>query len=186
MPWHAATGRRTRRILHRGGSWLGRPHRRLGRSGLVVSVVGLGTNNLGMKLDEEQSREVVHAALDAGITLFDTADSYGASAQRLGELLAGHRDDVVLATKFGGDSRARGNDNGADWGAGGEGPRGGEGVMKDGFTIRMMAWVDSSAACWRSRIREGTNSRSERSAPNSLVSSWAPSTRWLADLAKRS
>ena len=51
--------------------------RHLGDSGLVVSVVGLGTNNLGMKLDLEQSRAVVHAALDAGITLFDTADSYG-------------------------------------------------------------------------------------------------------------
>ncbi|MGI8760826.1 MAG: aldo/keto reductase [Jatrophihabitantaceae bacterium] len=91
--------------------------RRLGRSGLVVSAVGLGTNNLGMKLDEEQSREVVHAALDAGITLFDTSDSYGESEQRLGALLAGRRDDVVLATKFGSDVRNRGNDNGEDWGA---------------------------------------------------------------------
>jgi aryl-alcohol dehydrogenase-like predicted oxidoreductase len=91
--------------------------RRLGNSGLVVSVVGLGTNNLGMKLDLEQSREVVHAALDEGITLFDTADSYGASEARLGELLAGHRDDVVLATKFGSDVRRLGGDNGADWGA---------------------------------------------------------------------
>ena len=53
--------------------------RRLGNSGLVVSVVGLGTNNFGMKLDLDESREVVHAALDEGITLFDTADSYGAS-----------------------------------------------------------------------------------------------------------
>jgi aryl-alcohol dehydrogenase-like predicted oxidoreductase len=91
--------------------------RRLGDSGLVVSVVGLGTNNLGMKLDDEQSREVVHAALDEGITLFDTADTYGASEQRLGELLRGRREDVVIATKFGGDVRARGNDNGEDWGA---------------------------------------------------------------------
>ncbi|GAB2463064.1 aldo/keto reductase [Jatrophihabitans fulvus] len=91
--------------------------RRLGNSGLAVSVVGLGTNNLGMKLDMEQSREVVHAALDEGITLFDTADSYGTSEERLGELLAGRRDDVVIATKFGSDSRARGNDNGEDWNA---------------------------------------------------------------------
>jgi aryl-alcohol dehydrogenase-like predicted oxidoreductase len=91
--------------------------RHLGESGLVVSVVGLGTNNLGMKLDDDQSREVVHAALDAGITLFDTSDSYGASEQRLGTLLQGRRDDVILATKFGGDVRARGNDNGEDWGA---------------------------------------------------------------------
>ncbi|WP_344995477.1 aldo/keto reductase [Tsukamurella soli] len=91
--------------------------RRLGRSGLAVSVVGLGTNNLGMKLDEAGSREVVHAALDAGITLFDTADSYGASEERLGALLEGHRDDVVIATKFGSDTRPRGNSNGEDWGA---------------------------------------------------------------------
>lgn len=91
--------------------------RRLGNSGLVVSVVGLGTNNLGMKLDEPQSREVVHAALDEGITLFDTADSYGTSEERLGRLLEGRRDDVVLATKFGGDVRRRGLSNGEDWGA---------------------------------------------------------------------
>jgi len=91
--------------------------RRLGSSGLAVSVVGLGTNNLGMKLDAEESREVVHAALDEGITLFDTADSYGASEERLGELLEGRRDNVVLATKFGSDVRRRGHDNGEDWGA---------------------------------------------------------------------
>ncbi|MEO8889011.1 MAG: aldo/keto reductase [Jatrophihabitantaceae bacterium] len=91
--------------------------RRLGASGLVVSVVGLGTNNLGMKLDDEQSREVVDAALESGITLFDTSDSYGQSEARLGTLLEGRRDDVVLATKFGSDTRARGNGNGEDWGA---------------------------------------------------------------------
>jgi aryl-alcohol dehydrogenase-like predicted oxidoreductase len=91
--------------------------RRLGNSGLAVSVVGLGTNNLGMKLDMDGSREVVHAALDEGITLFDTSDSYGASEARLGELLTGKRDDLVIATKFGSDVRRRGNDNGEDWGA---------------------------------------------------------------------
>jgi aryl-alcohol dehydrogenase-like predicted oxidoreductase len=91
--------------------------RRLGSSGLVVSVVGLGTNNLGMKLDMDQSRAVVDAALDQGITLFDTADSYGLSEQRLGELLEGRRDDVVIATKFGSDVRRLGNDNGVDWDA---------------------------------------------------------------------
>jgi aryl-alcohol dehydrogenase-like predicted oxidoreductase len=91
--------------------------RRLGTSGLVVSVVGLGTNNLGMKLDDAGSREVVHAALDEGITLFDTADSYGASEERLGALLEGKRDDVVIATKFGSDVRRRGLSNGEDWGA---------------------------------------------------------------------
>jgi aryl-alcohol dehydrogenase-like predicted oxidoreductase len=91
--------------------------RRLGRSGLVVSVVGLGTNNFGMKLDEAASHTVVAAALDAGITLFDTADSYGASEERLGAALREHRDDVIIATKFGSDVRRRGGDNGEDWGA---------------------------------------------------------------------
>jgi aryl-alcohol dehydrogenase-like predicted oxidoreductase len=91
--------------------------RRLGRSGLTVSVVGLGTNNFGMKLDEQGCREVLDAALEAGITLIDTADSYGASEARLGALLKGRRDDVVLATKFGSDPRRLGNDNGEDWGA---------------------------------------------------------------------
>lgn len=93
------------------------PLRRLGTSGLAVSVVGLGTNNFGMKLDLEQCRTVVHAALDHGITLFDTADSYGDSEQRLGEILQGRRDDVLIATKFGSDVRRLGQDNGADWGA---------------------------------------------------------------------
>ncbi|MGN2637732.1 aldo/keto reductase [Nocardia takedensis] len=91
--------------------------RRVGNSGLAVSVVGLGTNNFGMKLDLEQSRAVVHAALDHGITLIDTADSYGDSEQRIGEILQGKRDDVVIATKFGNDVRRLGQDNGADWGA---------------------------------------------------------------------
>ncbi|HEY2706057.1 MAG TPA: aldo/keto reductase [Candidatus Dormibacteraeota bacterium] len=91
--------------------------RRLGTSGLAVSVVGLGTNNFGMKLDLEQSRAVVHAALDHGINLFDTSDSYGDSEQRLGEILQGSRDDVLIATKFGSDVRRLGQDNGMDWGA---------------------------------------------------------------------
>jgi len=67
-----------------------------------VSLVGLGCNNFGMRLDEERSAAVVHAALDAGITLFDTADSYGGtlSEEFLGRALAGRRDEVVIATKF--------------------------------------------------------------------------------------
>jgi len=80
-------------------------------------VVGLGTNNFGIKLDDATSREVVHAALDAGITLFDTADSYGTSEERLGAALEGHRDDVIIATKFGSDVRRRGLSNGPDWGS---------------------------------------------------------------------
>ncbi len=80
--------------------------RTLGRSGLEVSVVGLGCNNFGgMKasLDVEGARAVVHAALDAGITFFDTSDSYGVaggSEITLGTVLGDRRKDVVLATKF--------------------------------------------------------------------------------------
>jgi aryl-alcohol dehydrogenase-like predicted oxidoreductase len=91
--------------------------RRLGNSGLVVSVVGLGTNNLGLRIDEAATKQVVDAAFDHGITLFDTADSYGLSEARLGALLKGRRDDVVLATKFGSDAARTGNSNGEDWGA---------------------------------------------------------------------
>ena len=80
--------------------------RRLGREGPDVSVVGLGCNNFGMRVDLEGTRAVVDAALEAGVTLFDTADIYGGkggSESLLGEVLEGRRDRVVLATKFGGD-----------------------------------------------------------------------------------
>jgi len=75
----------------------------LGDGGPEVSVVGLGCNNFGNRCDLEQTRAVVDAALDAGVTLLDTADVYsgGLSEQFLGEVLAGRRDRVVLATKFG-------------------------------------------------------------------------------------
>jgi aryl-alcohol dehydrogenase-like predicted oxidoreductase len=78
-------------------------YRPLGSSGLVVSVAGLGGNNFGRRLDVEAARAVVDAAMDAGITLIDTAESYGAgrSEEILGEVLAGRRDQVLLATKFG-------------------------------------------------------------------------------------
>jgi aryl-alcohol dehydrogenase-like predicted oxidoreductase len=79
-------------------------YRSLGNSGLRVSVVGLGCNNLGRRLDVAGTRKVVDAALDAGLTLFDTADIYGGrgtSEAFLGEVLEGRRDRVVLATKFG-------------------------------------------------------------------------------------
>jgi aryl-alcohol dehydrogenase-like predicted oxidoreductase len=80
--------------------------RHVGSSGLVVSVVGLGCNNFGWRIDAEQSRRVVDAAVDAGITLFDTAESYGGgdSERFLGRALAGRREEVVIATKFGGRS----------------------------------------------------------------------------------
>ncbi len=77
--------------------------RNLGRSGLRVSAVGLGCNNFGGRIDTAASRLVVHAALDAGITLFDTADAYGergGSETALGEILGPRRKDIVLATKF--------------------------------------------------------------------------------------
>ncbi len=79
-------------------------YRHLGRSGLQVSVVGLGCNNFGMRCDFDQSKAVVHQALEAGITLFDTADVYGGqgrSEEFLGKILKGRRQDVVIATKFG-------------------------------------------------------------------------------------
>jgi aryl-alcohol dehydrogenase-like predicted oxidoreductase len=78
-------------------------YRALGNSGLVVSVAGLGCNNVGRQLDLAGTRAVVGAAIDAGITLFDTADIYsgGSSEELLGKVLAGRRDQVVLATKFG-------------------------------------------------------------------------------------
>jgi aryl-alcohol dehydrogenase-like predicted oxidoreductase len=88
--------------------------RRLGQSGLAVSAIGLGCNNFGMKLDAAASRAVIDAALDEGITLLDTSDSYGASEEFIGAALEGRRDDVVLATKFGSDIKGA---NGADWGA---------------------------------------------------------------------
>ena len=84
-------------------------HTRLGRSGLTVSVVGLGCNNLGRPgtatLEQAGTDAVVHAALDAGITFFDVADIYGAepglSEERLGRALGARRDEVVIGTKFG-------------------------------------------------------------------------------------
>ncbi|MEC7122569.1 MAG: aldo/keto reductase [Pseudomonadota bacterium] len=79
-------------------------YRRLGHSGLWVSAVGIGCNNFGAKCDEAATRAVVHACLDAGITLFDTADMYGnrgGSETLLGRILGHHRKDIVLASKFG-------------------------------------------------------------------------------------
>ncbi|KAB8184246.1 aldo/keto reductase [Microbispora catharanthi] len=89
-------------------------YRRLGDSGLVVSALGLGGNNFGRRIDLDATRAVVDAALDAGVTLIDTADIYGESETLLGEVLKGRRDQVVIATKFGGDVNGA---NGPDWGA---------------------------------------------------------------------
>ena len=88
--------------------------RRLGTSGLKVSEVGIGCNNFGMRIDEKATEAVVGAAIDAGITLFDTADIYGGtkSEEFLGKALGKRRGEIVLATKFGmaigGDERKKG------------------------------------------------------------------------------
>src|SRR2546427_9593697 len=78
--------------------------RPLGTSGLEATLVGLGCNNFGMKIDLAVSRAVINAALDAGITFFDTADMYGngQSEDFIGQVLGSRRKDIVLATKFGG------------------------------------------------------------------------------------
>jgi aryl-alcohol dehydrogenase-like predicted oxidoreductase len=78
--------------------------RKLGSSTLEVSVVGLGGNNFGGRIDFEASRRVVHRAIDLGINLIDTADSYGnkgGSEEALGKILGNTRKQIVLATKFG-------------------------------------------------------------------------------------
>ena len=91
-------------------------YRQLGTSGLTVSVVGIGCNNFGARMADEDVPKVVDAAIDAGVNLFDTADIYGGaggSETLLGKALKGKRDSVVLATKFGMDM---GGANGPDWG----------------------------------------------------------------------
>jgi len=79
------------------------PTRPLGDSGLNVSVVGLGCNNFGRRVDLDGTRAVVDAAIAEGVTFFDTSNSYGDghSEEFLGDVLQGRRDQVVLATKFG-------------------------------------------------------------------------------------
>lgn len=77
--------------------------RNLGKSGLRVSAIGLGCNNFGGRLDLEGTRAVMHAAFDAGITLFDTADVYGdkgGSETLMGEVIGAMRHEIVLASKF--------------------------------------------------------------------------------------
>jgi aryl-alcohol dehydrogenase-like predicted oxidoreductase len=91
-------------------------YRQLGTSGLTVSIVGLGCNNFGARMPDDAVPDVVNAAIDAGVTLFDTADVYGdrgGSEVLLGRALGKRRDDVVVATKFGMDM---GGVNGPDWG----------------------------------------------------------------------
>jgi aryl-alcohol dehydrogenase-like predicted oxidoreductase len=91
-------------------------YRQLGRSGLTVSALGLGCNAFGARIDADRTQQVVDAAIEHGITFFDTADTYGLgeSESLLGRALGKRRDDVVVATKFGMDMEGR---NGPDWGA---------------------------------------------------------------------
>ncbi|HEX6756794.1 MAG TPA: aldo/keto reductase [Propionibacteriaceae bacterium] len=92
-------------------------YEQLGLSGLTVSTVGLGCNNFGVRMADENVPAVVNAAMDAGITLFDTADIYGnvgGSEILLGKALGSRRGEVIIATKFGSDMRGA---NGPDWGA---------------------------------------------------------------------
>jgi len=94
----------------------------LGDGGPEVSVVGLGTNNFGRRCDYEQSLAVIDTALDAGVTLLDTADIYGqgTSEEYIGRALEGRRDRVVIATKFGSEmderpEERRGNPDYIQW-----------------------------------------------------------------------
>src|SRR5207244_8599797 len=94
---HPGRLRRVRRPL--------RVRQLMGRIGSIdVSPAGLGCNNFGRRIDEARTREVVDAALDAGVTTFDTADVYGdgKSEEFLGRALGSRRDGVVIVTKFGG------------------------------------------------------------------------------------
>jgi aryl-alcohol dehydrogenase-like predicted oxidoreductase len=91
--------------------------RSLGAAGLEASLVGLGCNNFGMKIDLAASRAVIEAALDAGITFFDTADMYGngQSEEFIGQVLGPRRKNIVLASKFGGVAMMR--KSGERWGS---------------------------------------------------------------------
>ncbi|MEJ6511474.1 MAG: aldo/keto reductase [Acidimicrobiales bacterium] len=89
-------------------------YRNLGASGLRVSKIGIGCNNFGMRIDAAATERVVGAALEHGITFFDTSDSYGDSEIFLGAALGSRRDETVIATKFGSDLRGA---NGPDWGS---------------------------------------------------------------------
>lgn len=92
-------------------------YRQIGRAGPSVSLAGLGCNNIGNRIDDTASREIIHKALDLGITLFDTADMYGRggrSEEVIGQILGERRKDVLLATKFGKDEahKSKGNSRG--------------------------------------------------------------------------
>lgn len=90
-------------------------YRRLGASGLQVSVIGLGGNTFGRYVDERATADVVRVALDLGVNFFDTADIYnaGVSEEFLGKALRGHRERALIATKVGMRARPGPNENGS-------------------------------------------------------------------------
>jgi aryl-alcohol dehydrogenase-like predicted oxidoreductase len=111
-------------------------YKNLGRSGLQVSAVGLGCNNFGMRIQQEQAQAVVDRAIELGVTLFDTADIYGGggrSEEMLGAALGPRRQSAVIATKF-------------------SGPMGGDDPLRKGGSRR---WV--MQACEDSLRRLGTD-----------------------------
>ena len=120
-------------------------YRRLGLSGLAVSVVGLGCNNFGLRIDSKASQRVVGAALDHGVNLFDTSDIYGhggagagTSEEQLGAALGSRRNEAIIATKFGVSLDGL---NGPDWDA-----RGSRRYVKDAAdaSLRRLStdWID--------------------------------------------
>src|SRR6059058_1859069 len=111
--------------------------RPLGDSGIEVSVLGLGCNNFGRRVDLAGTRRVIDAALEEGVTFLDTADIYGgagASEELMGQALDGRRDQVVLATKFGMDM------------GDGKGPRGSAAYVRDAAEASLKRlrtdWID--------------------------------------------
>lgn len=86
--------------------------RTLGSSDIEVTTVGVGCNAFGSRIDEAQTKAVVDACFEHGVNFFDTSDSYGESEVLLGKALAGRRDEVVIATKFGMDVGGRNGDDG--------------------------------------------------------------------------
>src|SRR5690606_28853776 len=113
LPQRVARSRSVPRTL---GTMTEMTYRPLGDSGLRVSTVGIGCNAFGSRIDADTVQEVVDAALDSGITLFDTADVYGRgeSEELLGQALGGRREEVIVAPKFGMDRHGA---NGPDWDA---------------------------------------------------------------------
>ena len=149
-------------------------YRPLGSSGLQVSVVGLGCNNFGRR-STNGTRAVVEAAIDAGITLFDTADIYGgagASETLLGEVLGARRDKIVLATKFGHGKTDMGYGPAA-------GAKGGRAYIKRAVTESLRRLRTDYLGC--SSVIAGAMSPEQVKA-NAVAGDWVPTAGQLAEL----